>query len=283
MPRRYWITEVFSEAPFGGNPLATVMDAQGLSGDEMQRIARAFNLSETSFYTGGDAASGFGFRIFTPEAELPFAGHPTLGSAWLIRHLVGSGDDREVRLNLAVGPITVTFAPDGILWMRQRAPEFLETVAPGKVAASLGLRTADLDQRFPCQVVSTGIPFLVVPVVSGEALAAVSLSPGFHDHAMLVFAPGGCELHQQLTARVFVPALGVPEDPATGSANGCLAAYLSCQQYLGSDRVKVAVGQGYAVHRPSTLYLDAWADQASFAVNVGGRVRLVAEGQWLLA
>ncbi|MEX2327646.1 MAG: PhzF family phenazine biosynthesis protein, partial [Pseudomonadales bacterium] len=170
MSRTFYITEVFSEAPYGGNQLATVLDASGISMEEMQKIARGFNFSETTFIVGGNHKDGFDVRIFTPAGELPFAGHPTLGSAYLARQLYCRGDESVVQLNLGIGPIPVTFADDDVLWMKQKAPVFGDIIAREQVAATLGLSVADLSDTNPCQYVSTGLEFLIVPLVSHSAL-----------------------------------------------------------------------------------------------------------------
>ena len=281
MDRQYFITEVFGEAPYGGNQLATVVDVEGLSGAEMQRIARAFNFAETTFLTGGSDASGFDVRIFTPTEELPFAGHPTLGTAFLLRDVLKLAAGPVVRLNLGVGQIPVT-SDSGLLWMRQNEPTFNGEIPRAVAAAALGLEEDEVDDAFPCQRVSTGLEFLLVPLISSAALKKARLvDPSFADICFL-FCRGGYNEHQQVQARMFAGALGVPEDPATGSANGCLAAYLVEHTYFGADEVTVAVGQGYEVGRPSQLHLRASRGVGGFVIEVGGRVRLVADGRWHL-
>ena len=142
MTRKFFITDVFSEGPYAGNQLATMPDASGISTEEMQQIARAFNFAETTFITGGSLEKGFDVRIFTPNSELPFAGHPTLGTSYLIRNEILKSDVGELTLNLSVGPIPVTFADDGILWMTQNQPEFGTSFDPADVAnvATLDIR-----------------------------------------------------------------------------------------------------------------------------------------------
>jgi len=281
MSRQYYITEVFTEAPYGGNQLATVVDVDGLSGTEMQQIARAFNFAETTFVTGGSESAGFDVRIFTPTDELPFAGHPTLGTAFLLRHVMNQSSATVVRLNLGVGQIPVTFDAD-LLWMRQNEPTFNGVVPHAAAAAALGLEEGEVDVNFPCQRVSTGLEFLLVPLTSYAALKKARMhDPSFADTCFL-FCRGGYNDDQRVQARMFAGALGVPEDPATGSANGCLAAYLVEHSYFGGPSVGVAVGQGYEVGRPSQLHLRASRSTDGYVIEVGGRVRLVAEGLWHL-
>jgi trans-2,3-dihydro-3-hydroxyanthranilate isomerase len=280
---RFCITDVFAEGPYAGNQLATVFDAFAISSEEMQQIAREFNFSETTFVGGGSSDAGFDVRIFTPTTELPFAGHPTLGTAFLLRDAADGA--AAVTLNLGVGKITVTFGDDGVLWMRQVAPDFRDEVAAADVAAELGIDVAGIRADAPCQIVSTGIPFLMVPLVSHAELVAARPGGGSLSEGLLVFAPDGYTADQQLGCRMFARELGVGEDPATGSANGCLAAYLRQHALLGDGPVDILVGQGYEIGRPSQLYLrarlatDGGLDVGeAFRVEVGGRTRLVAEG-----
>lgn len=280
MTRKFFITDVFSEGPYAGNQLATMPDAAGISTKEMQQIARAFNFAETTFITGGSLEKGFDVRIFTPNSELPFAGHPTLGTSYLIRNEILKSDVEELTLNLGVGPIPVTFADDGILWMTQNQPEFGASFDPADVAIELGLEPTDIDEKFPCRNVSTGLEFLLVPLLSYAALKNASVGQGRLAHSHFLFCAGGYNSEQRVQARMFAAKLGSMEDPATGSANGCLAAYLAEYEYFGPGPVDVRVGQGYEIERPSQLYLQSEKRTDEFSIRVGGKVRLVAEGDW---
>jgi trans-2,3-dihydro-3-hydroxyanthranilate isomerase len=281
MSRRYYITEVFADGIYSGNQLATVVDCDGLSSEEMQQIARAFNFAETTFFLGGSEASGFDVRIFTPESELPFAGHPTLGSAYLIKHHLELIQHEDLTLNLGVGPIKVWFESDGVIWMRQNAPVFGAEVATEIGAASVGLNVADLQPDFPCQTVSTGLEILIVPVRDLKTLRSI---PGVQTKdypGVLAFCGEGYLPEHQYASRVFAPGVGVPEDAATGSATGCLAAYLAEHAYHGESKAQGVVGQGYEIGRPSALHLSS-KKSSEFIVEVGGKVNLVAEGHWHL-
>jgi len=280
MTRKFFITDVFSEGPYAGNQLATMPDASGISTEEMQQIARAFNFAETTFITGGSLENGFDVRIFTPNSELPFAGHPTLGTSYLIRNEILRSDVGELTLNLGIGPISVVFADDGVLWMTQNQPVFGAVFDPVDVANELGLASSDIDESFPCRNVSTGLEFLLVPLVSYDALKKAYAGQGQLAQAYFLFCAGGYNPEQKIQARMFAAKLGVTEDPATGSANGCLAAYLAEYEYFGSGPVDVSVGQGYEIARPSQLYLQSEKRSDGFSIRVGGKVRVVAEGQW---
>ncbi len=282
MDRRYLITEVFAEGPYSGNQLATVIDCEGLSTFEMQQIARAFNFAETTFVLGGDEQNGSDIRIFTPQTELPFAGHPTLGTSYLLRHHIEGFETPELTLNLGVGPIKVWFQDDGVIWMRQNEPSFGATAAASEAAALIELAENDLDDRFPVQAVSTGLEFLLVPVRDLETLRKGRVVPTGSDVGILAFCGEGYRSEHAYASRMFAPGLGVGEDAATGSATGCLAAYLAEYEYSGSSKVSGTVGQGFEIGRPSALHLAAEKTADEFVVEVGGRVNLVAEGVWRL-
>lgn len=285
----FFIVDVFAEQKYAGNQLAVFRDAAALSSAEMQAIAREIHFSETTFILG-DAPSqgGFDVRIFTPGEEVPFAGHPTLGTAHIIRNEILGGQADQVTLNLKVGPIPVTFSPDGYSWMKQVEPWFGPQHAPAALAAVLGLNVSDLDERFPIEEVSTGLPFFIVPLRTLAALKAAKVNQGkcaelistTTAKGILVFCPETHAPHNDLSVRVFVDYYGIPEDPATGSGNGCLAGYLVKHRYFGQDSVDVRCEQGYEIGRPSLLLLRANRQAASINVMVGGKSQTVAQGMF---
>ena len=234
---KFFILDVFGEARYSGNQLAVVLAPPGLTGLEMQDIAREINFSETTFIlSDAPCDGGCDVRIFTPAAEVDFAGHPTLGTASVIRSLGAGRPVDEVRLNLKVGRIPVRFETDagegGLAWMRQADPTFGRSLDPAAAAAVLGLKAADLDDRWPVEQVSTGLPHVIIPLRSFEALGRIALDrPAYESFVsgawakvVLAFASGGYREGQSLGARVFPVAFGIPEDPATGSGIGCLGA-----------------------------------------------------------
>lgn len=293
--RQFYIVDVFAESKYAGNQLAVVRNAAGLSTEEMQTIAKEMNYSETTFVLSDEENNGgYDVRIFTVNEELPYAGHPTLGTAYIIqREIVGVAFD-NITLNLKIGPIPVTFTyrdglPD-VLWMRPQPPTFGKKAAPAKIARSLGLTAADVDERFPIQVVSTGVPFLIVPLKTLDAVRRARPHPEKYKaaveqagaHWMFIFCPQPYDSDNHLNARMFAvePNGTVWEDPATGSANGCLAAYLSHHRYFGSESINVRVEQGYEIGRPSLLLLrsERQEDDEGIRVAIGGRVFMVASG-----
>ena len=198
-----------------------------------------------------------------------------------------------VNLNLKVGQIPVTLLYENnqldILWMRQNSPEFGEIIPAAAIAPILNLQPSDINPDFPIQAVSTGIPFLIVPLKTLEALqkikvnkeALFTLVENLKAKQILVFCPETRSPENQLSVRVFCDALGIAEDPATGSANGCLAGYLAQHSYFGKTSVDIRVEQGYEIGRPSLLLLKAEVEDGTIAVSVGGRVILVARGEFV--
>jgi trans-2,3-dihydro-3-hydroxyanthranilate isomerase len=287
----YTILDVFAEAPLDGNPLAVFRGAGSLSTELMQRIAREMNLSETTFILSDTPRDGgYDVRIFTPVIEIPFAGHPTLGTAHVIAHQIAQTPPPQVTLNLKVGPIPVSFEPDKrgeILWMRQRAPEFAEKFDVTRVAEALSISLGDVDSAFPVQCVSTGFPFVIAPLRTMAAVKKARIHHERFEHlvrnssakAIFLFSRETYDSANQINARMFAPFHGVAEDPATGSANGCLAAYLIEHRYFGKDSIDLRVEQGYEIKRPSILYLRARRTEDSIEVNVGGRVLVSARGE----
>jgi trans-2,3-dihydro-3-hydroxyanthranilate isomerase len=284
----FYIVDVFAEKKFAGNQLAVFRNAAGLAHEEMQHLAREINFSETTFILAdAPRAGGFDVRIFTPREEVPFAGHPTLGTAHVIRHEILKGAADKVVLNLKVGAIPVTFSPDGYAWMKQIEPVFGQQHRADTLAPILGLAVADVDARFPIQEVSTGLPFFIVPLKTLAALkkARVDKARCFDlikdtvAKGILVFCPETYEPQNDLSVRVFVDYYGVPEDPATGSGNGCLAGYLVKHRYFGKPSIDLKSEQGYEIGRPSLLLLHAEQNDAGIHIAVGGKSVIVARGE----
>lgn len=289
-PLTFYIVDVFAESKYAGNQLAVFRDADGLSDEQMQKIAREMNFSETTFILSDDPRDGgYDVRIFTPLAEVPFAGHPTLGTSYVIRHEIIGDPTADIVLNLKAGQIPVTSGEPDVLWMRQKAPDFGSTVDPAAIAKVLGLDAGDIDTRFPVQEVSTGLWFVIVPLTSLDAAKRarttkdkyLSLFKKGDQDGILVFCPETYSEQNSLNVRVFVPLYGIEEDPATGSGNGCLAGYLVGNRYFGGSQIDIRVEQGYEIARPSLIRLRAQEQNDAIDVNVGGKVVMVAKGQWL--
>jgi trans-2,3-dihydro-3-hydroxyanthranilate isomerase len=294
MGYEFFIVDVFAEEKYAGNQLGVFRNGEGISDVDMQRIAKEMNYSETTFIlTDDERDGGFDVRIFTPEEELPFAGHPTLGTAFVIQQEIVKKPVEKVILNLKVGKIPVSFSYEegkpGVLWMKQKPPVFGSVIEIEPMARALNLDTGAFDERFPIQEVSTGIPFLIVPLKSLDYLKRakvdytkfVNAVDNIEAKAPLVFCPEAREEQNDLSVRVFVDYYGIPEDPATGSANGCLAGYLTEHRYYGGNRIDIRVEQGHQIGRPSLLYLKAEEREEDIDVFVGGRAIMVAKGTFV--
>jgi trans-2,3-dihydro-3-hydroxyanthranilate isomerase len=273
--------------PFALADREDVNDCESLSDQGMQKIAREINFSETTFITSRQPRDGgFDVRIFTPKAEVDFAGHPTLGTAHVIRNKLRLATANQITLNLRVGKIPVTFSDDSVIWMKQMPPAFGKQFDPGVLAPVLGIDISDIDSRFPVEEVSTGFPHLIIPLKNLDALNRAKIDKDRYftlvaaawARNILIFSREAHEAGQSLSVRVFADYFGVPEDAATGSGNGCLAAYLVRHRLFGSPHLDVLAGQGYAMGRPSTLALRANENEDGIEVFVGGSVVDVAEG-----
>ena len=289
----FHIVDVFAEEKYAGNQLAVFRNVETLPDAEMQKIAREMNFSETTFILSDrQRDGGYDVRIFTPGEEVPFAGHPTLGTACVIgREIIKKPVDR-INLNLKVGQIPVTFGEDGereILWMKQRTPDFGPTVEAEEMAGILGLNPEQIDTRFPVQEVSTGLWFVIVPLVGLEAVQRARVArDAYFDFirdrrakGILVFCPETYDRRNDLNVRVFVPYYGIEEDPATGSGNGCLAGYLVEHRYFDAGPIDLRAEQGCEIGRPSLIHHRAREEADGIDVHIGGKVVAVAKGQWL--
>jgi len=302
----YFVVDVFTETPLAGNPLAVVLNTCGLTIEQMQAIAREFNLSETTFIERRSAelerAEGVRVRIFTTQEELPFAGHPTLGTASVLKMIAPETLEGDtVTLALKVGPVPVRFAPSatdaGAIFgeMTQREPEFGAELDAGEVAPRLGLAADDLDPALPPQVVSTGAPFAIVVLRKLEALVRLKVDQDaatawlrergarwFYVLAPdLVQSQNGAKHQNPAKWRARMQFNG-GEDPATGSAAGCAISYLVARGAVPSG-TRAHLRQGIEIGRPSDLYLSAKKDVPRVTdVRVAGSTVLVAKGQLFL-
>ncbi|MEM3881392.1 MAG: PhzF family phenazine biosynthesis protein [Candidatus Bathyarchaeia archaeon] len=288
----FYFVDVFAEQKYSGNQLAVVDGGASLSTAQMQDIANEMHFPETTFIISHPQhQGGFDVRIFTPVTEVPFAGHPTLGTAYVIKHFIMKRRAvRDVLLNLKVGQIPVSFDKIGesqeIAWMKQMPPTFGKTFSVSQFIQILKLEAEDFDNRYLIQEVSTGLPFIIVPL---KTLSAVRRAKIHRESLLelakeakagiLVFCPETYNKGNDLNVRVFVDLFGIPEDPATGSGNGCLAGYLSRYRYFCTDHVNIRVEQGYEINRRSLMLLKAENKAGEICVYVGGKVVLVASGK----
>ena len=298
---RYLHYDVFTRYPLTGNQLAVFPEAAGLDPARMQRIALEMTFPETTFILPPETDdTDVRMRIFTPRRELPMAGHPTVGSTFALASegVIGPGRDRVV-FGLGIGPTSVSLEWTGdeltFAWMRQPLPDFgprIEHDDRGGVAAALGLDPDDITAGLPVQVVSSGLPVLFVPLQTRRAVDRVTfeltgMRPIFARHRLddlPVFIFSLETGHDDATAysRMFAPAFGIPEDPATGGASGPLGAYLVHHGAVPSEGTAQMVSlQGVTMGRPSRVHISISSSPESgeiTAVQVGGTSVLVAEG-----
>lgn len=301
MRYRYYTADVFTRTCFGGNPLAVLTDARGLSTARMHQVTREFNYSETVFVLPpDDPAHTRKLRIFTPGRELPFAGHPTVGTALVLARageIALAGETTRIVFEEGVGPIPVTLTARGgsadfAELTAARLPEVGPEPPPREaLAAVLSLSPDDLlDGEWAPQGVSCGVPFLIVPVRDRETLGRVRVDRAAYDAALshywateiYVLARDPELPGSDLRARMFAPSLGIAEDPATGAAATALAGYLAPRDRRTGPTLTWVVEQGFEMGRPSLLHVqaDLGAEGKVTAIRVGGSAVSVCEG-WI--
>ena len=298
---KFYQADVFTEDPFGGNPVAVFPDAHGLADHQLQQIAREMNLSETVFVLPPtDQAAVVRLRIFTPTQEIPFAGHPVLGTFYVLAQLgLIAAPDGVTRVmqecNIGLFPVELHAREGQIshVVMTQPKPEFLGPVDDMedvyKIAAALGLpKYAITDMKWPIEVVSTGLPVLIVPVrtltavrsIQPNASAIMDICSRFGANGIMVFTTVTVEPSATVHARMFAPSIGILEDPATGSASGALGAYLVQKGVVDvAPTTDIVVEQGYEIERPSQILVRVESDDDIIkTVKVGGQCVMVVEG-----
>jgi len=293
MKYRYYICDVFTETRFGGNPLAVLPNADGLSAQQMQSIAREFNFSESTFVFPPQAGQTRRVRIFTPTREIPFAGHPNVGTAFVLAAIGEFGEIRSQTVTFeedaGLVPISIHADNGRVVRCELAAPQTVslgKTIAPERIAAAVSLSAADIvTATHAPQVASVGLPFVITELkdratlgraranpAAFESLLAEDVRPSLHFYA---HAKDGFDVR----ARMFAPLSGVPEDPATGSATCALAGLLAHYAAQGDATFTWRIAQGVEMGRPSTLIARA-AKKAGVVEKtwVGGASVLFSEG-----
>jgi trans-2,3-dihydro-3-hydroxyanthranilate isomerase len=294
---RYHLVDVFTDRAFGGNQLAVVTNGRGISSELMQSIAKELNLSETTFVLPPEnPENNYRVRIFTPTAELPMAGHPTVGTSFILarEHMIEIGPaETTIKLEEGVGTIPVRLefkdgAPDQI-WMQQPLPTFGPRFEDARVIAEmLSLAPEAIETDLPLEVVSCGVPFLYVPLKDLASVRAIRFRLDVWDRVLRDFASAqvfaftnetelnGSSVH----SRMFAPGLGVQEDPATGGASGPLGCYLVRHGvFPASQKSEFTSEQGFEMGRPSIIKIVIEQEAGEISkVLVGGRCRFMGEG-----
>lgn len=290
----FYIVDVFAEDKYTGNQVAVVKYSGKLSDKEMQHIAKELYFSETSFVLSDiQPNGGYDVRIFTPREEVPYSGHATIGTACVINRHFSNGPQKQVILNLKAGSIPVEIESrddkEEVLWMEQIQPKFNRIYEPVLLSKILGIEPEDIDTSYPIQEITTGLPFLIVPLKPSANIKDIEfnkeryywLVKKIEAKCILIFTTKTYKLENQVNVRVFADYYGIPEDPASGSGSGCLGAYMSKYKVLGDQNVNIRVEQGYEIGRQALLFVKVTSKGDSMKISVGGRVITVAKGQLL--
>ncbi len=301
---QFYQTDVFTSEPFGGNPLAVFPDPGELTEREFQQIAREMNLSETVFVLPPtDKRAVAKIRIFTPSQEIPFAGHPILGTFYVLGTLKRFPLQEPVtkvfyECHLGVFPLELIVLKGQIeqVMMSHPSPEFLEVVSQMEtlfeLAKALGVQKAQIvDSPFPVEIVSTGLPVLIVPIRTLTAIKSMEVNHSavrevcarLGTNGIMVYTTMTLEESATVHTRMFADPIGIPEDPATGSASGALGAYLVKNGVVEvGPTTEVVIEQGYEIDRPSRILVQVFSDDDIIQeIKVGGQVVMVAEGKMM--
>jgi trans-2,3-dihydro-3-hydroxyanthranilate isomerase len=294
------LVDVFTSRPFGGNQLAVFTDAAALSASEMQELAHEMNFSESTFVMPAESSGARRMRIFTPRREIQMAGHPTVGTTWVLAsrgEIALDSASVDATLQLGIGPVTVTVESTNgrpnFVWMAHREAEFGgKREDRERIATALGITAAEIRDDLPVQTVSTGNPFIVVPLrtldalarcVSNEAALAALFKPGEQSPLIYMFVANESG-EFSARSRMFAPQDGVPEDPATGSAAAPFGAYAATYGLIKpTPKTEFLIQQGVEMGRPSEIRVEVVRkDSGAFAIRIGGRCAIVGEGSMFL-
>lgn len=300
----FYIVDVFANQKYGGNQLAVFVDFDNLiSHDQMQTLAREINFAETTFIKEGKGNGRYVVKIFTPEHEVPFAGHPSIGTSYVIAKFLQQELKTELVLELAHSDIKISILnpahlDESILFMTQTQPEFRETFSHDEVSSELGIDFGYLDTSLPIQEISTGLPYIIIPLKNLDAIEKMNLvqsnfqkflearkkyrsnSATGHSTSLFFFTREVYEKGNGFNTRMrLLENDKLSEDAATGSANGCFLAYLL--KYV-DVKIKATVEQGFQIGRKSYLYLEGEVNDGNYLIKVGGKTKLISEGVWHL-
>lgn len=281
----FYIVDVFAEKKYAGNQLAVFLDAKELSDTEMQKIAREINFAESTFITKlspeNNAAE---IRIFTPEYEMKFAGHPIIGTSWVLMNKIFGNHPQNIALTVPIGEIPVNQSGD-LVWLQAAQPQFMDTFLAEDFLSFSNLKSTDFDDKFSIQEVTTGSAFVIVPLQNKKALENLILDQGKMNewlrahcktnHRALYFY---CLEDSKLSSRMLcIEDNQLKEDAATGSASTCLQAFLL--KYHSSE-IEIINHQGDFINRPSQIYFKGKLSENHFDIKIGGKSQFVAKGEW---
>lgn len=281
----FYIVDVFAEKKYAGNQLAVFLDADGLSTEEMQKIAREINFAESTFITNIQPENNSAtIRIFTAEHEMQFAGHPIIGTSWVLMNKILKNQPQNITLSVPIGEIPIEQSGD-LVWLQAAQPQFWDVFSKEDFLSFSNLSTTDFDDEFPIQEVTTGSAFVIVPLKSKKALEALNLDllkmqEWLHahcktNHRALYFY---CFDQGKLLSRMLcIENNQLIEDAATGSASTCLQAFLLKYH---SPEIKTINHQGDFINRPSQIYFDGKLSGDDFDIKIGGKTQFIAKGEW---
>jgi trans-2,3-dihydro-3-hydroxyanthranilate isomerase len=281
----FYIVDVFAEKKYAGNQLAVFLEAEALSDEQMQKIAREINFAESTFITKLEPEiSAAEIRIFTPEHEMKFAGHPIIGTSWVLMNKIFENEPEKITLSVPIGEIPVHQSGD-LVWLQAAQPQFLDTFSAEDFLTFSNLNPADFDDAFPIQEVTTGSAFVIVPLKNKKALENLILDKVKTDewlrghcktnHRALYFY---CLEGTTLISRMLcVEDNQLKEDAATGSASTCLQAFFL--KYY-SPEIQIVNYQGDFINRASQIYFDGKLTKNHFDIKIGGKTQSIAKGEW---
>lgn len=281
----FYIVDVFTEKKYAGNQLAVFLDANSLSTQQMQQVAREINFAESTFVTKLDGHNSTAtIRIFTPEHEMQFAGHPIIGTSWVLMHKVLKNQPDKITVSVPVGEIPVRQVGD-LVWLQAAQPQFLDVFSKEDFTIFSNLRSTDFEDNFAIQEVTTGSAFVIVPVKTKNALQNLILDKEKTNewlkkhcktnHRALYFY---CIDDEKLSSRMLcIENNQLIEDAATGSASTCLQAFLL--KYYATE-IQMINHQGDFINRPSQIYFDGKLTNNDFDINIGGKSQFIAKGEW---
>lgn len=298
---QYFFIDVFAGNKYKGNPLAVFLTDNTLTDEAMLSLVKEVNVLETTFILKNPVNNKYSVRIFTPTSEIPFSGHPSLGTAFIIKEFVLKQDIPRLNLDLKIGKIPVEFTYHNgkvdELWTKQKQPTFGQKLTKEDILPILGLKPDEINENFPIQLVSSGgLPYYIVPARDLKSLRKIKINlqeyyrfickiqankHGVVPSAIFVFSPEAYTKKQKnnISARTFDHFYGMPEDAASGSYSGCMLAYMMKYKYFNKADLNLSVEQGNEMQRPSLIKLKgSLSGSGGFDIMVGGKVQLVAEG-----
>lgn len=281
----FYIVDVFAEKKYAGNQLAVFLGADALSAEEMQKIAREINFAESTFITKLEPENNAAeIRIFTPEYEMKFAGHPIIGTSWVLMNKIFENQPEKITLSVPIGEIPI-HQSDDLVWLQAAQPQFFDIFSAEGILSFSNLNSADFDAEYPVQEVSTGSAFVIVPLKNKKALENLVLDKVKMDEWLLAHCKTNfralyfyCLEEKNLISRMlYLEDNQLKEDAATGSASTCLQAFLL--KYYAPE-IQIINHQGDFINRPSRIYFDGKLTENHFDIKIGGKTQFIAKGEW---